>query len=270
MSVERNGERIVKTGDVDLMCGDCLELMSSISDGSVDMCLCDLPYGVLNRGNESAAWDRELPLDELWAHWRRIVKPDGAIVLFGQGMFSAKLMMSQPRMYRYSLVWDKVRPTGFLNANRMPLRRHEDILMFYRRPPVYHPQMRAVPDSERNHVLTRSATNSCYGSYNQDYPCAATNEKFPTSILRFGKKHRDWHHPTEKDVPLLEYLIRSYTDRGDRVLDCVMGSGSTMVACVETGRKGIGIELQPEYFDIAVGRVREAVRNTRRSLFDQY
>ena len=196
-------------------------------------------------------------------------KPNAAVVLFGQGLFSAKLMMSQPKMYRYSLVWDKGRTTGFLNANRAPLRKHEDILVFYGQQPTYNPQKKIVEPHLRTHSRGAKSTpksNSCYGSLSQTAQDGTSCEKYPTSILQFPKKHKDWCHPTEKDVPLFEYLIRTYTNEGDTVLDCTMGSGSTMVACVNTGRKGIGIELTEEYFGIAVRRVREAVAQPKLDL----
>lgn len=139
------------TDNITLLRGDCLEILPTIADCSCDMALVDLPYGCLNKGNKHAAWDKELPLDALWEQWKRIVKPNGAIVLFGQGMFSAKLMLSQPKLWRYNLVWDKCRATGFLNANKMPLRYHEDILVFYRSLPTYNPQMEELNGRERNH-----------------------------------------------------------------------------------------------------------------------
>lgn len=246
---------------ITLLHGDCLEILPAIADKSVDALICDLPYGVLNKSNKHVSWDKELPLDALWEQWKRIVKPNGAIVLFGQGLFSAKLMMSEPKMYRYSLVWDKGRTTGFLNANRAPLRQHEDILVFYRQHPTYNPQKRIVEPHLRTHSRNAKSapnSNSCYGNFKQLAQDGTSCEKFPTSILRFQKKHKDWFHPTEKDVALLEYLIKTYTNEGDCVLDCVMGSGSTMVACANTGRRGIGIELMQEYYDISVKRVNDA------------
>lgn len=252
--------------DITLIKGDCLEIMPTLLDCSCDMALVDLPYNVLNRGNVYAKWDKEIQLDALWEQWRRIVKPNGAIVLFGQGLFSAKLIMSQPDLYRYSLVWDKVRTTGFLNANRMPLRQHEDILVFYRKQPTYNPQKMTVGPKERSHSRSARDTpnvNSCYGNMKQLAQDGKSNEKFPTSILRFQKKHKEWNHPTEKDVSLLEYLIRTYTNEGDCVLDCTMGSGSTMVACVNTKRRGIGIELMEDYYNISTKRVKMALENIK-------
>ena len=126
----------MNTDSISLIQGDCLSILPTLQDGSVDAVICDLPYGCLNRNNPQAQWDKELPLDELWSQWKRVLKANGVVVLFGQGLFSAKLMMSQPKMYRYSLVWDKInRPTGFLDAKRKPLKIHEDILVFYRAQP---------------------------------------------------------------------------------------------------------------------------------------
>lgn len=252
----------MKIGDIELYNGDCLEIMPTIKDCSCDMVLVDLPYGCLNKGNKHATWDKELPIDALWEQWKRIVKPNGAIVLFGQGLFSAKLMMSQAKMYRYSLVWDKVLKNAFLNANRMPLKQHEDILVFYRSMPTYNPQMVKCEHHKRNHSrgnLQRQPKNSIYGDFVAT-PTIISDEKYPTSIIRIQKEHCNgkFYHPTQKPVALLEYLIKTYTNEGDCVLDCVMGSGSTMVACANTKRRGIGIELMPEYYDIAEKRVMDA------------
>lgn len=246
--------------------GDCLEVMPTLADGSVALCLTDLPYGCLNKGNKHAQWDKEIDLEAMWAQLLRVCKGNAAIVLFGQGLFSAKLMMSQPKMYRYSLVWDKVRTTGFLNANRAPLRQHEDILVFYRKQSTYNPQKVEVEPHLRTHSrggADKPNTNSCYGNLKQTAQDGKSCLKFPTSVLRFQKKHKDWVHPTEKDVALLEYLIRTYTNEGDTVLDMTMGSGSTLVACANTGRKGIGIELMEEYYNIAVKRVSDATAQKR-------
>ncbi len=239
--------------------GDCLAVMPTLPDKSIDMVLADLPYGCLNKGNKHAQWDKEIDLDALWTELLKIAKPNAAIVLFGQGLFSAKLMMSQPKLYRYSLVWDKVLKNGFLNANRMPLKQHEDILVFYRSMPTYNPQMAKCPPHKRNHSkgsMIKPATNRCYGNF-VETPTIVSDEKYPTTIVSIAKQHINGkaYHPTQKPVALLEWLIRTYTDEGDTILDCTMGSGSTMVACANTRRKGIGIELMNDYYDIAVKRV---------------
>lgn len=258
------------TTPITLLRGDCLEILPTIADKSVDAVICDLPYGVLNKNNKHAAWDKELPLDALWEQWKRIVKPNGAIVLFGQGLFSAKLIMSQPKMYRYSLVWDKInRPTGFLDAKRKPLKIHEDILVFYRALPTYNPQMSI---GEKVHSRGKCGNgigggkNRCYGSFKQT-EAVLTNEKYPNTICHFAKEHGKYHHPTQKPVALLEYLIKTYTNEGDCVLDCTAGSFSTMVACVNTNRRGIGIELDETFFNIGKQRVARAIEEREYNLW---
>lgn len=257
--------------DIELFCGDCLVEMNKIQSNSVDMVLCDLPYGVLNKSNILAQWDKQLPLQRLWEHYKRIVKPNGAIVLFGQGMFTAKLMMSNPKMWRYNLVWDKVLPTGFLNANKMPLRSHEDILVFYEKLPTYNPQM---AEGEPLHgkgqqYKTKKPKNRNYGVFEiTDDSRKGSVEKFPKSIVRFAKPHPSIAvHSTEKPVSLCEWLIKTYTNEKETVLDNCMGSGSVGVAAVNAGRNFIGIELNKEYFQIAQERIKKAEeRNGKDSL----
>lgn len=246
----------------DLICGDCFKYMPKIEDRSIDLILCDLPYGALNKSNLAAQWDRQLPLGALWEQYERIIKQNGAIVLFGQGMFTAQLMMSNRRMWRYNLVWDKCAPTGFLNAKRMPLRSHEDILVFYKNLPVYNPQMTKCAPHRRNHSkgnMLNPQKNSCYGNF-LEKPTIVSDEKFPKSIISIPKEHciGNFFHPSQKPVKLLEWLIKTYTNEGDTVLDNCMGSGSTGVAAVNTGRDFVGMELCREYFSIAEKRIKEA------------
>ena len=242
--------------DVKLIHGDCLTEMKLISDASVDMILCDLPYEVLNKGNKHAQWDKIIPFEPLWEQYERIIKNNGAIVLFAQGMFTAKLMMSNERLWRYNLIWKKgKRSSGFLNANKMPLRNHEDILVFYKKLPTYNPQM-VYGEKNKHRGGRQSVTNRCYGNI-KVLPTRYSNEKFPISIIDVEKEHvtGQFFHPTQKPVELLEYLIRTYTKEGETVLDNCMGSGSTGVACLRTKRKFIGIELNDEYFGIAQKRI---------------
>lgn len=251
--------------------GDCLVEMQKIADKSVDMILCDLPYGVLNKGNKSAQWDRLIPFDPLWEQYCRIIKDNGAIVLFGQGMFTAQLMMSNPKMWRYNLVWDKCRATGFLNANRMPLRYHEDLCVFYKSLPTYNPQMEDLNGRERNHPQghgNHNEKNQCYGNVKRINP-TYEDKKHPRSIIKIKAVHcsEGQSHPTQKPVALLEYLIKTYTHEGDTVLDNTMGSGSTGVACVNSGRNFIGIELNDEYFNIASERIKKAREDKAGRLF---
>lgn len=237
---------------------DCLEGMKRIPDGSVDCIICDLPYGVLNKGNRNTQWDKELPLADLWGQYRRVIKDNGAILLFGQGMFTAQLMMSQPKLWRYNLIWDKGRVTGFLNANRMPLRRHEDIAVFYKKLPTYNPQMRKCEPHERNHSRgngSHKITNRCYGNFHEPVNFIS-DEKFPASIISVPKEHMgNMLHPTQKPVELIRYLIRTYTNKGGLVLDNCIGSGTTAIAALREKRHFIGFELNEEYYEKARRRI---------------
>lgn len=259
--------------DIHLIYGDCLVDMKNIPDKSIDCILCDLPYGQLNKGNKHAAWDVVIPFKPLWEQYKRIIKDNGAIVLFAQGMFTAQLMMSNPKMWRYNLVWDKCRVTGFLNANKMPMRKHEDICVFYKKLPTYNPQMVKCLPYERNHgrgKVTRGITNNCYGKF-KNATTIISDKKYPTSIIKVPKDHdgKNYYHSTQKPIKLLEYLIKTYTNEGDLVLDNCMGSGSTGVAAVNTNRKFIGIELDENYFNIAKQRIDDAIRGkNEKTLFD--
>ena len=244
---------------INLIHGDCLVAMKDIPDKSVDMILCDLPYEVLHKNNPHAQWDRKIPFDKLWEQYKRVIKDNGAIVLFAQGMFTAELMMSNPKMWRYNLVWDKVAKSGFLNANRMPLRQHEDMCVFYKKQPTYNPQMTKCEPHKRNHgkgSMAKPNKNSCYGSF-VEVPTKITDEKYPTSIISISKEHKvgNFFHPTQKSVALLEYLIKTYSNEGETNLDNTMGSGSTGIAAKLLNRNFIGIEQNEEYFKIAQQRI---------------
>lgn len=240
-----------------------MKVLPTLPDKCADAIITDLPYSVLNKSNPGAAWDVELPLDKLWEQWLRICKENAAIILFGQGMFTAKLMMSQPKLWRYNLIWDKGRTTGFLNARRMPLRCHEDIVVFYRKLPVYHPQMVKCEPHQRNHdrgALTNGiSTNRCYGKYHNAEQIIS-DEKYPRSIVKVNNEHvvGQFYHPTQKPVELLRWLIRTYSELWGVVLDCTCGSGSTCVAAALEHRQWIGIEKEKKYYDIACKRVSEA------------
>lgn len=237
---------------VDLYNADCFDILPKIETGSVDMVLCDLPYGVTN--NEK---DKALDLQRLWPEYKRIVKENGCIALFAQGMFYVDLIDSNREMFRYDLVWDKEHTTGFLNANRMPLRRHEQIAIFYSKLPTYNPQMVAgKPNHDQGTKrYLEGRTNQNYGKFNE-VATKLDGMKHPTSILAFRKPHPSVaFHRTEKPVPLLEWLIRTYTNESETVLDNCMGSGTTGIACVRTNRNFIGIEMDPKYYDIAKMRI---------------
>lgn len=239
---------------------DCLEGMKQIPDGTVDAVICDLPYGVLNSQSDGGSWDTVIPFEPLWEQYQRVCKPNAAIVLFAQGMFTADLMQSNRKMWRYNLVWKKGdRCSGFLNANRMPLRNHEDIVIFYDKLPTYNPQMRTgFPNHTRGHGGGK-LKNGCYGKFDPwTRSEVITTEKFPLSIIDIAKEHdvNKQFHPTQKPVDLLRYLVLTYTNEGDTVLDNCMGSGTTAIACIKERRHFIGFELNKEYFDKACKRIK--------------
>lgn len=237
-----------------LLQGDCLELMRDIPDSSIDMILCDLPYGVTQ--NKS---DIVIPFEPLWEQYRRVIKPNGVIALFAQGVFYVDLVNSNRSWFRYDLAWDKKLVTGFLNAKRMPLRRHEQIAIFYNKKPTYNPQFSEGQPlhSKGTAYKSKEVKNQNYGKFvATDDVRKGSTQKYPTSILEFAKPHPSVAtHRTEKPVPLLEYLIKTYTNEGETVLDNCMGAGSTAVACQNTGRDFIGMEIDETYFKIAKWRV---------------
>lgn len=247
--------------------GDCFRLMKDIPDKSIDMILSDPPYACLNKSNKGAKWDNEINLQELWKQYERIIKDNGAILLFGQGMFGAKLMMSNSKLFKLDIVWNKVRKTGFLNAKKMPLRQHEQIFVFYKKLPTYNPQMVKCEPHQRNHSRgngTHKETNRNYGKYGKAEDII-TDEKYPSSIITFAKGHgkEDWLHPTAKPVELLRYLIRTYSNEGDLVLDNFAGSGSTCVAAIKENRNFIGIEMDNHFFEVADERIKNELRELK-------
>lgn len=241
-----------------IQCGDCMELMKQIPDKGIDLILCDLPYGVTQKNK----WDNVIPYEPLWREYKRIIKDNGAILLFGQDKFTAHTMLSNEKMHRYNLIWKKVLTTGFLNANKMPLREHEDIMVFYKRLPTYNPQKRKGNACHPKGKVSGSMNDETLKNHNYgNYRCMDTkgNLKYPTSVLEFPKIHPSISvHPTQKPIELLEYLIKTYSNEWDTVLDNCMGSGSTCVAAVNTKRHYIGFELERNYFDIAEKRIEAA------------
>jgi DNA modification methylase len=240
--------------NITLAQGDCLELMKDIADHSVDMVLCDLPYGMTY-----CKWDNIIPLDKLWDQYKRIVKPKGAIVLFGIQPFTSTLIASNPKWFRHEWIWQKNITTGFLNVKYHPLRGHENIVVFSKETVNYFPQM----------TLAEKRIPTMYkeGHWGENYDIVKSytyidkGERYPKSILDFPVVNRgaaDKFHPTQKPVELCEYLIKTYTQEGETVLDNTMGSGTTGVACINTGRKFIGFELEEKYFDIAKERISKA------------
>ena len=243
----------------DLYLGDCLDVMKQIPNGSIDMIACDLPYGVTQN-----KLDIIIPFEPLWSEYKRIIKERGCIALFAQGVFFVELVQSNRKMFRYDLVWDKVLTTGFLNAGRMPLRQHEQIAIFYKKLPEYHPQFTEGKPlhSKGFSYMDKEHKNNNYGQFHMtDDSRKGSTEKYPTSIIRVPKPHPSIAlHRTEKPVELLKWLILTYSNKGDTIMDNCMGAGGCGVACAKTGRKFIGIEKDPGYFEIAKKRIEEAYK----------
>lgn len=230
-----------------LLQGDCLELMPYLPAGSIDLVLTDPPYGTT-----ACKWDTVIDLDRMWAQLKRLIKPNGAIVLFGSEPFSSALRMSNIKNYKYDWVWEKQQGTGHLNAKKQPLRKNEVISVFYPRPCTYNPQMLGAEER----VIRRNGKKAKIKTYGAhiELPESKYKGRYPTNMLKYNTP-KDGKHPTQKPVALMEYLIKTYTNEGETVLAFTMGSGTTGVACKNTGRNFIGIELDPEYFKIARERV---------------
>ena len=232
--------------------GDCLDVMREIPAGSIDMILCDLPYGVTRN-----KWDVVIPEVSLWEQYERIIKPNGAMVLTCSQPFTSMLLMSNKKLFRYSLVWQKTTHTGFLNAKRMPMRTHEDILVFYKKLPTYNPQKtlghkRKVSSAKHKENCIKTEDYGKHGLTDYD-----STERYPTSILTFSTdKQKGALHPTQKPISLFEYLIKTYTNEGETVLDNCIGSGTTAIAAMNTGRHFIGIEKEAQYVDMSNIRIR--------------
>jgi DNA modification methylase len=239
-----------------LLLGDCLDLFDVIPDGSVDMVLADLPYGTT-----ACKWDSIIPFDLLWRGYKRVCKPNAAIVLTASQPFTSALVMSNPRWFKQELVWRKNKASGHLNANRRHLTAHESIVLFSPGTPAYNPQ-RTSGHRPANYAK-RIKYTPVYGAQVSTEYEGGNTDRAPTTVVEFPVVNNDGSgdgrfHPTQKPVALMEYLIRTYTNEGDLVLDNTMGSGTTGVACVNTGRRFIGIEKEPEYFAVAERRIMEA------------
>ncbi len=241
--------------DVKLYKGDCLKEMDNIPNKSINLVLCDLPYGKTKN-----SWDTPIDLEGLWKQYKRVCADDAAILLFAQGSFYIDLVCSNRKMFRYDLVWDKMMSTGFLNANRMPLRNHEQIAVFYKKMPKYNPQFhKGKPLHGRNENNVFENRQSTYGNFKILPAKRGNTDKYPLSVIKIPKYHpSDCMHPTEKPIELLKYLILSYSDEGDTVLDNCMGCGSAGLASVITERNFIGIELDEGFYDKAEKRILSA------------
>lgn len=236
-------------GSSKLILGDCLVEMHQVSPGSIDLILTDLPYGTTTN-----KWDTVIPFGPLWEHWLRVTKETAAIITTASQPFSTDVIASARELFRYELIWDKTKGGNFLLAKKQPMKRHENVLVFYRRQPTYNPQM------EIRGKVRKKGGGKPSANFEGAVPSVSyNNEYYPTSIIVASTGSRkDHYHPTQKPVPLFEYLIRTYTNEGDTVLDPCMGSGTTGVACARTGRRFIGIEQSAEYFQVACKRIDEA------------
>lgn len=248
-----------------VICGDCLVEMKKIPDKSIDMILCDLPYGTTQN-----KWDSVIPLNKLWKEYERIIKDNGAIVLTSQGVFTAKLILSNEKLFKYKIVWEKSKPTNFLNAKKQPLRKHEDICVFYKKQPLYNPQMsegEAYNKGFRKNQLTGS-----YGDF-KSVEVKSNGERYPTDIVYFktAESEGEVFHPTQKPIELGRYLIKTFTKEGDIILDNTCGSGSFLVSAVLENRNFIGIEKNHEvhrfknkeidYIKVSMDRITEAYKS---------
>ncbi len=250
--------------------GDCLEIMKELPDESVDMILCDLPYGTTQN-----KWDSLIPLEDLWSEYNRIIKPNGAIVLTSQGVFTAQLILSQPKIFKYKWVWEKSKPTNFLNAKKQPLRKHEDVCVFYKKQPIYNPQM--TQGEPYNKGVRKNQLSGSYGDF-QPVEVSSNGERYPTDIIyvKTAESEGEVLHPTQKPVELGRYLIRTYTTPGEVVLDNTFGSGSFLVSALLEGRNFIGIEKNEDvalfkkekidYIDVAKRRLFLAWENLDKKL----
>lgn len=236
-----------------LIHGDCVVEMAKLPDGSVDMVLCDLPYGVTRN-----SWDVVIPFDALWKEYKRLVKENGAIVLFGSQPFTSLMVTSNMGMFRYALVWEKNKFSDFLNAKRKPMKTNEDIVIFYKKQPTYNPQYWFSTPYTRWNTQKAVDKQTNYGSHKENYVESEDGKRLPTTVLKFNRIERP-QHPTQKPVDLLEWLIKTYTNEGETVLDNCMGVGSTGVACKNTNRNFIGIELEKHYFDMATERMKNGI-----------
>ncbi|NKQ39020.1 MAG: site-specific DNA-methyltransferase [Methanosarcinales archaeon] len=255
--------------------GDCLEVMKEMPENSVDMVLCDLPYGTTQN-----KWDSVIDLDELWKHYNRIVKKDGAIVLTSQGIFTAKLILSNEKDFKYKIVWIKSKSTNFLNAKKQPLRKHEDICVFYKKPPNYSPQM--TNGKEYDKGIRKDQYTGSYGEFKPKH-IKSNGKRFPTDVIAFAEQEKDdfvyiktaesegkVFHPTQKPVELGRYLIKTFSKPGDIILDNACGSGSFLLSAILENRRFIGIEKnvdvllhkvkQTDYIKVCSERIEETLK----------
>ncbi len=236
---------------MDLRLGDCIDIMKSIPNESIDAVITDPPYGTT-----ACKWDSIIDFKLMWDQLNRIIKPNGAIVLFGSEPFSSALRMSNIKNYKYDWIWDKIKGTGFLNAKKQPMRNHELIHLFYKKQPTYNPQ-KTTGHKHKKSFRRKELQTDVYGKMNKDYNYSST-ERYPRSIQKFSTDTQNSSlHPTQKPVKLMEYLIKTYTNEKETVLDFTMGAGSTGIACINLNRKFIGIELDQVIFNLSLKRLKE-------------
>ncbi len=237
---------------INLLCGDCLSLLKDVPENSIDSIIADLPYGITQ-----AKWDCEINLDQLWIEYKRVAKPNASFVLFASQPFTSKLISSNIKEFKYCWYWEKEQGTGFLNSKKQPLRCIEEICIFYKEQCTYNPQMVQLAEIRKNKLPTKSSELIGHvKSFNQKNDYVVYTHSFPKNILKFSReKGNKKFHSTQKPLELMKYLVKTYTNEGDMVLDNVMGSGTTGVACKELNRNFIGIELDQEMFNLAQKRI---------------
>jgi len=231
---------------------DAIFGMSLLPDNSVDLILCDLPYGITQN-----KWDTCIPFDRLWEQYLRVIKPNGAVALMSAGAFTAKVILSQERLFKYKWVWEKSKATNFLNAKKQPLRKYEEVVIFYSSQPTYNPQMTRGEPYDRG--VRKDALTGSYGDFKPVRIKSGNGDRYPSDVLYFKTAETEGEvlHPTQKPVALCEYMIRTYTVENEVVLDCCMGAGTTGAACARTKRRFTGFEIDSEYADIAVERIKK-------------
>lgn len=234
--------------NIQCILGDCLESMKDIPDYSIDLILTDPPYGTTK-----AEWDIAPDFSQVWEHWKRIIKPDGAIVVFSQLPFAVDIINANRKWFRYEWIWEKPKAVGFLNSHRMPMRAHENVLVFYKSLPIYNEQRRhGFENYSKKHT---NQSQGIYGETKDGISSSFDGTRHAIDILKFNNTNCSKFHSTAKPVPLLEYFIKTYTNKDETVLDCFMGSGSTGVACKLLNRKFIGIESNEEFYNKALDRL---------------
>ena len=242
---------------------ECLEGMKKIPDKSIDMILCDLPYGTT-----ACKWDTIIPFEPLWEQYERVIKDNGAIVLTASQPFTSKLVMSNTKIFRYDITWDKVAVSNPFLANKRPLRSHEDILIFYKKQPTYNKQMRVGTKRKRGVSKSKWTTGTLGNSSLPNSGDDTSNLKNPNTVLTISNANKiNRLHPTQKPVTLFEYLIKTYTNEGETVLDNCMGSGTTAIAAINTNRNYLGFELDEKYFELANDRIEK--HNKQMELFEK-